>query len=363
MVTFPTTADRSRHEAETGTLIARKLAAIKGFRFAGDFEASRRHAPPVYYVPDDTLVGAGIADELGIATENDLFGGIVPYAFVATKAISHPTVEPSATAPEGWSHEFGQRTRDAVLSGFTVFTAGDADVACRRLLADGPVRIKPVREKGGRGQTVVRTADELAPAISAIDPQELAACGLVLEENLERVETHSVGQVRVADLLVSYFGTQRLTRDNRGNLVYGGTDLLAAPGGFDSLLSLALPEGGPEAVRQAGTYDTAAMECFPGMVVSRRNYDVAIGWDARGRRRTGVLEQSWRMGGATGAELAVFEGFRADPSARSLRAATVELYGEGHSPPPCATVYFSGTDERVGPLLKYSMLGRHDDDQ
>ena len=361
LVAYATAADRSRHEAETGALIARKLAALKGIRFAGDYEASRRYAPPVYYVPDDTLVGVGIAEVLGITCEDDLFGGIFPHAFVATKAISHPTVGPMATAPLGWSHEFGHRVRNAVLSGFTAFTAADADVACRRLLADGPVRVKPVREKGGRGQTVVRTPEELAPLIAAIDPQELAACGLVLEENLEDVETRSVGQVRVDDLVISYFGTQRLTRDNAGNLVYGGTDLLAARGGFDRLLSLALPEGAREAVSRAGIYDAAATACFPGLIVSRRNYDIAMGSDAKGRRRTGVLEQSWRMGGASGAELAALEGFRADPSAHALRAATVELYGEGHSPPPGATVYFSGVDDRVGPLVKYSLLGSHDD--
>ncbi len=287
----------------------------------------------------------------------------MPYAFVATKAISHPTVEPGAAAPVGWSHEFGHRIRDAVLPGFTVFSAADADVACRRLLAEGPVRVKPVREKGGRGQTVVRDARELAPLVEAVDPQELATYGLVLEENLEKVETRSVGQVRVADLVISYFGTQRLTPDNHGNLAYGGTDLLAARGGFDSLLSLPLPDGAQEAVAQARIYDGAAMRSFPGMIVSRRNYDIAIGLVGNGRRRTGVLEQSWRMGGASGAELAVVEGFRADPSARALRAATIEVYGEGYSPPPGATVYFNGIDDRTGPLLKYSMLEPHDDDR
>ena len=47
--------------------------------------------------------------------------------------------------------------------------------------------------------------------------------------------------------------------------------------------------------------DAAATECFPGLVASRRNYDVAQGTNARGKRCSGVLEQSWRLGGATGA--------------------------------------------------------------
>ena len=95
---------------------------------------------------------------------------------------------------------------------------------------------------------------------------------------------------------------------------------------------------------------------FPGFFASRRNYDIAQGSDAQGRRRSGVLEQSWRLGGASGAEIAALEAFRADPNLQSVRAATVELYGEGHPPPPRAVVYFEGIDPTVGPMTKFAML-------
>ena len=42
---------------------------------------------------------------------------------------------------------------------------------------------------------------------------------------------------------------------------------------------------------------------------SRRNYDVVAGLDARGQRRCGVLEQSWRVGGASPAELVALAAF------------------------------------------------------
>jgi hypothetical protein len=91
--------------------------------------------------------------------------------------------------------------------------------------------------------------------------------------------------------------------------------------------------------------------------VSRRNYDVAQGLDAAGRRRSGVLEQSWRVGGASGAEIAALEAFRADPALRLVRASTHEVYGEGAAPPPPgAAVYYRGTDEQVGPLAKYALV-------
>jgi hypothetical protein len=53
---------------------------------------------------------------------------------------------------------------------------------------------------------------------------ELSRWGLVIEENLSEVTTYSVGQVRVADLVESYYGTQRLTQDSCGARVYGGSD-------------------------------------------------------------------------------------------------------------------------------------------
>ncbi len=289
----------------------------KGLNSQASTIASVTYSGAVYFIPDETILGFELARSLGISSEHDLFGGVVPHPFVATKAISHPLIQPGARAPAGWSPEFGSRVQDAVLSGYTVFTAEDAKLACSRLLEQGPARIKAVRAKGGHGQTVVSDMAELEAALDGIDPAELADHGLVLEENLTGVTTHSVGQIRVGDLIATYYGTQRLTPDNNGMQVYGGTDLVAVPGGFDRLLKLDLPEAVHMAVVQACRYDTAAEACFPGIILSRRNYDVAQGVGPDGRRRSGVLEQSWRLGGASGAEVAALEIFQADPDRES----------------------------------------------
>jgi hypothetical protein len=114
------------------------------------------------------------------------------------------------------------------------------------------------------------------------------------------------------------------------------------------------------AIAQARTYD-AGMEHFPGMFASRRNYDVAQGFDVTGRWRSGVLEQSWRLGGATGAEICALEAFRAEPGLQTVRASTFEIYGENKAPPSHATVYFCGIDERVGPLTKYTLVEAYGD--
>jgi hypothetical protein len=126
------------------------------------------------------------------------------------------------------------------------------------------------------------------------------------------------------------------------------------PGDFDALLALTLPENIRLAIAQARAYDDAAAQCFEGLFASRRNYDVAQGIDAAGDHRSGVLEQSWRPGGASGAEIGALEAFRADPSLSAVRAMSREVYGAVPALPPNATVYFSGDDPHVGPLTKYA---------
>lgn len=172
--------------------------------------------------------------------------------------------------------------------------------------------------------------------------------GISLEQDLADVTTYSVGQVRVDDLVASYCVTQRLTRNNAGHDVYGGSDLLVARGDFDALLALNPGPAACRAIDQARRYNRAAFECFTGLIASRRNYDVAQGIDAAGCPRSGVLEQSWRVGRASGAEVAALAAFRADPTLMSVRASSTEIYGANPSLPPHASFYFQGTDARVG---------------
>ena len=347
------------HERITRTAIAKRLAGVLGFVHKGEYDRSSQHPGRVYFVPNDTLVGLEQAAQLGITGEHDLFGGVVPHPFMATKAITHPVIEQGAFAPTGWSDAFSQKVQSTVLEGFSVFTGEQAHAAGERLLEQGLVRLKPVHATAGRGQRIIRNRTELTDILASIDPNQLANSGLVLEENLTGVTTYSVGQVRVADLTATYYGSQRLTTDNGGDEVYGGSDLVVVRGDFDALAQLPLSDSIRAAVEQARNYD-AATGIFPGLFASRRNYDVAQGVDARGQWRSGVLEQSWRIGGATGAEIAALEAFRTQPALQVVHASTFEVYGESQAPPPHATVYFRGLDEHVGLLTKYAMVQVHD---
>jgi hypothetical protein len=310
-----------------------------------------------YVVPDVTIASLEAARALGIRGEEDLFGGVVPFPFVAEKTITHPLIDATAAAPQGWRSEFPERVREVVLPGWSAFSSSDARVAGRRLLRGGDVRLKLASGIGGLGQFVARTEAELDAQLAAIAAGELTA-GVVVERNLVDVRTYSVGRVSVGSLRASYIGTQRSTRSRHGKDVYGGSAIEVARGGFEELDRLAADDGARRAIELARAYHEAALACFTGMFASRCNYDVAEGFDAAGRQCVGVLEQSWRLGGASGAEVAALEALNGDPMLQTVRASTTEVHGAGVPVPEGATLYFSGVDDHLGPITKYAQVHR-----
>jgi hypothetical protein len=66
-----------------------------------------------------------------------MFGGVVPFDFVATKAITHPRLDHSAVVPHGWSDRFSERVDDVVLRGLSVFSEDDVYRGGIRLLEAG----------------------------------------------------------------------------------------------------------------------------------------------------------------------------------------------------------------------------------
>jgi len=358
VVTLANRPSEPHHEKAVHEQLARRLAELQGLVFLGEYDRNADYPRQLYFVPSGTIVGAELTRELRLESERDLFGGVVPHAFVETKAITHPLVRPEADSPIGWSRDFGRRVTGSVLPGYSVFSLNDAREAGRRLLNEGALRLKPVRATGGRGQERVSTVQALDHALENIEETELAQYGLVLEVHLDHVTTFSVGQIRVAEKTLSYYGTQRLTHDNAGETVYGGSDLVLIKGDFEALLSLDLPEKTRLAVSQAQIYDSAASACFRNFYASRRNYDIAQGIDGRGRACSGVLEQSWRIGGAGSAEIAALEAFAQGKTGTVVRASSVELYGES-TVPEGATVLFRGEDAEVGFITKYAMVEDH----
>lgn len=348
------------HEKAVHFELGRRIAGLLGMHFGGDHHGSPRVAGRQYLIPTDTIIGMQQAERLGVSKESDLFGGMSPHAFLPTKAITHRLHNIHAVAPEGWSHAFGEHVQNCVLNGYTAFSVSDASDAGRYLLQNGPIRIKPVLATAGRGQTVVSDFGGLQKALEGQDAVQLAHYGLVLEQHLEQVETFSVGQVRLGGHIATYVGVQRLTPDNHGEMVYGGSELIVTRGGFDRLLELKLDDVRLDVIDRAQRYDEAVDHCYPTLIASRRNYDVARGRDANGDWRTGVLEQSWRIGGASAAEIAALETFHHHPDVNVVMATTTEVFGKNARGPKDAAPLFQGVDSEIGPLSKFVAVKPYD---
>lgn len=334
------------HEAATHAWVVAEVARLMRLPL-GDAAT----AGSGFYVPDDTLTVAQ-APQLGVRDAGGLLGGVVPHAFVATKTISHPLVEPGAAAPHGWSHALGAALAEATVPGYTAFAAADARAAYARLCRGGQVRLKLPHGIGGQGQLLLHDAHALDAALEAVAPADLAQQGVVLERQLDRSTTFSVGEVDCAGMTIAYYGTQSATHDGAGRETYGGSQLFVIRGTLDALLERALPPTQREAVLKARHYDRCVAEAYPDFYASRRNYDVIEGVAQDGARMSGVLEQSWRIGGATPAELAAVDAFQREPALDAVVAATVERYGDT-ALPAGAEAYYMGEDPRVGRLTKY----------
>src|SRR5690606_35618843 len=118
VVLYPNREHEPEHERVVHLELAKRLATLQGMPFAGIYQPQTVYDTAPYLVPSDTLIGLDKARQLGVRSEQDLFGGVAPHAFVPTKAISHPLLNARASAPPGWSHAFSERVSDAVLLGF-----------------------------------------------------------------------------------------------------------------------------------------------------------------------------------------------------------------------------------------------------
>lgn len=355
VVLLPTHKKLATHEVVVHQKLAEKIATLLGCEFLGLYDPAIHKDQGLYFVPSDTLIGKQENSALNIDSADDLFGGLIAEPFMATKAISHPLLDGATAQPEGWSRQFHEDAADSVLAGFTVFNEADALRAGELILANGSARIKPVLATAGRGQIVAHDEAELRAAIAQQDMAEVATWGLVIEEDLSEVITLSVGQIQVAGITASYHGSQCLTEDNNGETVYGGSTLWIVRGGYEALLELDLDEPVRRAVTQAMQYEKAAFKSFPDFIASRRNYDIAQGTNAKGERCSGVLEQSWRIGGASPAEVEALLAFAADPALQRICASTHEIYGETTIAAD-ASVLYEGDDPEVGFISKFTKV-------
>lgn len=353
----------SSHEMASINFVAERIAALLSCSYVGEYKFNRNnqkihHDSKFYFVPNETLL-ASEAVALGIDGPSQLFGGCVPYSFIADKCITHTLIDNASSFPVGWSNNFPESVRHVTLRGFTAFSKADALIAAEELLKYGELRLKAPLSRGGNGQRVVNTLDEAEVFLRTLDKESIADRGIVLENNLSDETTRSIGTVTIGTTQISYCGSQVTTFNSRGDSVYGGSSLRAVRGGFNNLLRLHWSKEEIIAIAQAMIYDFAADTCFDGFFASRRNYDVAQGNDADNQFCSGVLEQSWRIGGASPAEIAAIESFAKDPELISVRTSCREVHAICDVPEKSA-IYFRGPDDDVGHITKFVKVDEHE---
>ncbi|MEZ2721843.1 DUF3182 family protein [Paenalcaligenes hominis] len=294
------------------------------------FQHATKQAAPTsptkpYLLPLDTLLSTE-AENLGVESIHDLYGGVVPYDFVKTKVLSHPLFHSSYSAPAGWHYGLGQTLLPYTLKGYSAFSVQDAFWTARGLIHDGPIRIKFAHAKASHDQFVCSHYQEVTDLLLQNRFEALLEQGVVIEEQLTDTTTYSVGQAEVAGMLISYIGEQSQTQNHEQLPTYGGTHLLAVQGGYEELSKVVNTPILVEAIALGQNYERCIQAAFPDFYASRRNYDVIHGtaWDGSDRLR--VLEQSWRMGGASMAELLAISAFLDTPSLPSVQAWTQERY-------------------------------------
>lgn len=341
------------HKDAAHIVLTSRIAQFLGGHFVGRLEEIEDEAD-VFIVPRTTLSGDECSRGRPLVKE-DFFGGRIPFEILGTKAIMHPAAG-SEQLPDFWPLDFVAKAHEFGLRGYTAFSPGQVWDAGRRLLSEvGTIRLKAVHASGGEQQHAVCDEQELRQALDQMTQNGRLCDVVVLEEDLRDTATYSVGVVSLGGSSFCYHGTQHSTTNNDGLPAYGGTTIEVHRGDMEALLDQC-PEQVRKFVHVAAGFDDLALSRLPGLVASRRNYDVIEGLGSDGDRRLALLEQSWRAGGASGAEIAAMEVFAQDKSVRRVRASTVERYGNSATAPADATIYFSGTDPVVGRLMKYAIV-------
>lgn len=312
----------------TQQVLSQRFAALLDIKLLASPDTTAH--PPLdlnecYYLPSHTLLQHE-AKALGIKSLQDLYGGVVPYPFLLYKTLSHPIHHPSMNSPEGWNNDLGLILRPYVLKGCSAFNTQDALWTAEGMIHDGPLRIKLATANAGRGQWVVNNHEEVVDLFNQAQYQPFFEEGVIIEEALNNTVSFSIGQTEIGNYLISYCGEQEVTIDLKGQHTYGGSTLSVVQGGYSQLENILSFEKHKEALRMVQQYERHIFKAYPQIYASRRNYDVLQGVNAKGQMRLGVLEPSWRAGGASMAELLAFEAFTANSRLHHIRTWTKERY-------------------------------------
>jgi hypothetical protein len=261
---------------------------------------SRTENDSLYGVPFDA-VDVFTATDYGMKGVGDLYGGVVQHRSQADKSILHPLVTDDAVCPHWYTPALAEFAEDAIMTGFTVFSAQDARIAAEKLHRQGwqDLRTKEPQCLGGAGQSILASQNDLdnLQQNNGVSEQH----GLVIEPNLRRPRIYSAGTLHLAGHTISWVGSP-WNKMVSGELKFAGNRILAIKGDLNDLsatfdrssqLSLAVAKA---AVVHEG-YGKAI-----GAIISRATYDICTTDEV-----SGVIDPSLRPSGTSPAELAAYE--------------------------------------------------------
>jgi|GEM_PF-1490767 len=302
--------------------VAANIAAIIGGQVqqaGGDIYAKR------YFVPDKPLTREE-ATNLGITSEDDLFGSVLNHPLHSSKAMLHRLVDGGATRSDGYSEAFANAISKVVLRGFTAFSEADALAGFDHLRQQGyAVRYKDPSQRGENSHVILNDSDELSSLLSDGSALErLAANGVVLEPNLKEPNTLSVGQLYLAGKRYSYYGDQQTTYID-GKAMYGGNTLTMVRGGYNELLGTTHDPDFHIAIKHASVMHEA-YETILRPTASRFNVDVLQGYGRPIEPLLGIIDQSLHIGDASPAEMAAILALNKNPNLAQVTSGVKVLW-------------------------------------
>lgn len=344
----------SEADKMTQQLLSQRLATLLNLQLVTLKEHSDRDSldpNDCYYLPSHTLL-LQEADALGIKSLHDLYGGVVPYAFLLNKTLSHPIHHPSMNSPEGWNNDLALSLKPFVLAGYSAFNTQDALWTAEGMIHDGPLRIKLANADAGRGQWIVSNHEEVVDLLNQAQYQPFFEQGVIFEEALYNTVTFSIGQTEIGNQTISYCGEQEVAMDLKDKPAYGGSTISVVRGGYDQLDTALIFDQHKEALRLVQQYERHIFNAFPQIYASRRNYDVLQGTNANGHKRLSVIDHSWELGGASMAEVLALEVFAADSSLHRIRTWTKERYVSDANAVERSDQIYCEAPEQTGWLVK-----------
>ncbi|KAB2697557.1 DUF3182 family protein [Ochrobactrum sp. Kaboul] len=339
----------SKHNVASVEALAARLAKLSGSSLSPSSQ-NFDDVDGTFFIPTVSLIRKSHPE----LDANQFWGGCVDQEYMTTKLATHPAWNEEDELPAGWKPQFAKDLGSAALAGFSVFSHDHAARAGAFLLDKSKIRLKDPYASGGKNQCVFENNHELDVFLQSLSQSEITK-GMVIEEDVENSSTYSVGQVSLAGLTASYLGRQYIAHDPMGESVYAGSRLYVVRGGWDELLLRLRMPVAHRIIEGARRYDMAAGEHF-GLVASRKNYDVLVGPITEDGFCCGVLEQSWRVGGASPAEILAVEAMIGDQSILALQVLARETYGAAPRFEINDFIVYVGQDDTGQPLHKYARI-------